>query len=169
MARVAAVQAMALGGASLLAGRRNQTNLHALAVMNAMTMCAHQYEEYVGPGFSGQVNVRSSRATSHSTTRSTQTRRCVPIAAAQIALGATTPGMAVLPPALTPERRQRAVVRPHPERPDLETTDTQPSVKSGSTDRDHVSARFAVAHNRLFWARHPANPQPGMSANPWTC
>ena len=56
--RVAAVQAMALGGASLLAGRKNQTNLRALAVMNAMTMCAHQYEEYVDPGyFPGQVNV----------------------------------------------------------------------------------------------------------------
>ncbi|HYY19799.1 MAG TPA: HXXEE domain-containing protein [Streptosporangiaceae bacterium] len=56
--RVAAVQAMALGGTSLLAGRRNQTNLRALAVMNAMTMCAHQYEEYVDPGyFPGQVNV----------------------------------------------------------------------------------------------------------------
>jgi hypothetical protein len=43
---------MALGGASLLAGRKNQTNLHALAIMNAMTTCTHQYEEYVGPGFS---------------------------------------------------------------------------------------------------------------------
>jgi hypothetical protein len=56
--RVAAVQAMALGGASLLAGRKNQANLRALAVMNAMTMCAHQYEEYVDPGyFPGMVNV----------------------------------------------------------------------------------------------------------------
>jgi hypothetical protein len=56
--RIAAVQAMALGGVSLLAGRRNQTNLRALAVMNAMTMCAHQYEEYVDPGYlPGQVNV----------------------------------------------------------------------------------------------------------------
>jgi hypothetical protein len=56
--RVAVLQAMALGGASLLAGRKNQTNLRALAVMNAMTMCAHQYEEYVDPGyFPGQVNV----------------------------------------------------------------------------------------------------------------
>lgn len=56
--RVAAVQAMVLGGASLLAGRRTQTNLRALAVMNAMTMCAHQYEEYVDPGyFPGMVNV----------------------------------------------------------------------------------------------------------------
>jgi hypothetical protein len=55
---VAAVQAMALGGASLLAGRKHQTSLRALAVMNAMTMCAHQYEEYVDPGyFPGQVNV----------------------------------------------------------------------------------------------------------------
>ena len=56
--RVAAVQAMALGGASLLIGRKQQTNLRSLAVMNAMTMCAHQYEEYVDPGyFPGMVNV----------------------------------------------------------------------------------------------------------------
>ena len=56
--RVAVLQAMALGGASLLAGRKNQTNLRTLAVMNAMTMCAHQYEEYVDPGyFPGQVNI----------------------------------------------------------------------------------------------------------------
>jgi hypothetical protein len=56
--RVAAVQAMALGGASLLAGRKNQENLRALAVMNAMTMCAHQYEEYVDPGYlPGQINI----------------------------------------------------------------------------------------------------------------
>jgi hypothetical protein len=56
--RVAAVQAMALGGASLLAGRKGQRNLRSLAVMNAMTMCAHQYEEYVDPGyFPGMVNV----------------------------------------------------------------------------------------------------------------
>ena len=56
--RVAAVQAMVLGGASLLAGRKTQTNLRALSVMNAMTMCAHQYEEYVDPGwFPGMVNV----------------------------------------------------------------------------------------------------------------
>src|SRR3569833_320351 len=56
--RVAAVQAMALGGASLLAGRKNQNNLRSLAVMNAMTMCAHQYEEYVDPGYlPGQINI----------------------------------------------------------------------------------------------------------------
>jgi hypothetical protein len=36
--RVAAVQAMVLGGASLLVGRKHQTNVRALAVMNAMTM-----------------------------------------------------------------------------------------------------------------------------------
>jgi hypothetical protein len=48
--RFAAVQAMALGGAGLLAGRKGQKNLRALAVMNGMTMCAHQYEEYVRPG-----------------------------------------------------------------------------------------------------------------------
>jgi hypothetical protein len=56
--RMAAVQAMVLGGASLLAGRKDQTNLRAPAGMNAMTMCAHQYEEYVDPGYlPGQVNV----------------------------------------------------------------------------------------------------------------
>ena len=56
--RVAAVQAMVLGGASLLIGRKSQTNLRALSVMNAMTMCAHQYEEYVDPGYlPGQVNI----------------------------------------------------------------------------------------------------------------
>ena len=56
--RVAAVQAMVLGGVSLLVGRKTQTNLRALAVMNAMTMCAHQYEQYVDPGwFPGMVNV----------------------------------------------------------------------------------------------------------------
>jgi hypothetical protein len=56
--RVAAVQAMALGGASVLAGRKTQTNLRALAVMNGMTMCAHQYEEYVDPGYlPGTINV----------------------------------------------------------------------------------------------------------------
>ena len=56
--RVAAVQAVVLGGVSLLAGRKTQTNLRALSVMNAMTMCAHQYEEYVDPGyFPGMVNV----------------------------------------------------------------------------------------------------------------
>jgi hypothetical protein len=55
---VAAVQAMVSGGASLLLGRKTQTNLRALAVMNAMTMCAHQYEEYVDPSYlPGQVNV----------------------------------------------------------------------------------------------------------------
>ncbi|WP_273735189.1 HXXEE domain-containing protein [Mycolicibacterium septicum] len=56
--RVAAVQAMVLGGASILAGRRSLTNLRALSVMNAMTMCVHQYEEYVDPGwFPGMINV----------------------------------------------------------------------------------------------------------------
>jgi hypothetical protein len=56
--RVAAVQGMALGGASLLLGRKKVRNLRAIAVMNGMTMCAHQYEEYVDPGyFPGMVNV----------------------------------------------------------------------------------------------------------------
>jgi len=55
--RVAAVTAMALGGTSVLAGRK-ELSPRALAVMNAMTMCAHQYEEYVDPGwFPGMVNV----------------------------------------------------------------------------------------------------------------
>jgi hypothetical protein len=49
---------MVSGGASLLLGRKTQTNLRALAMMNAMTMCAHQYEEYVDPGYPpGQVNI----------------------------------------------------------------------------------------------------------------
>jgi hypothetical protein len=56
--RLAAVQAMAVGGAGLLAGRKSQKNLRALAVMNYMTMCAHQYEEYVDPGYlPGQINI----------------------------------------------------------------------------------------------------------------
>ena len=59
--RVAAVQAMALGGASLLAGRKNQTNVRALAVMNGMTMCAHQYEEYVDPGYLPGLRVETQR------------------------------------------------------------------------------------------------------------
>jgi hypothetical protein len=56
--RVAAVQGMALGGASLVLGRKKMRNRRALAVMNAMTMCAHQYEEYVDPGYlPGLINV----------------------------------------------------------------------------------------------------------------
>ena len=56
--RVAAVQAMVLGGVSVLLNRKSQTSPRALAVMNGMTMCAHQYEEYVDPGyFPGMVNV----------------------------------------------------------------------------------------------------------------
>jgi hypothetical protein len=52
------VIAMALGGASVLAfTRKKPGNLRALAVMNSMTMSAHQYEEYVDPGyFPGMVN-----------------------------------------------------------------------------------------------------------------
>ena len=77
--RVAVVQAMALGGASLLAGRKNQTNLRALAVMNGMTMCAHQYEEYVDPGyFPGMVNVAIFKSDQPRTSRTTQTQRCAP-------------------------------------------------------------------------------------------
>ena len=38
--------------------QQNQTNPRTLAVMNGMTMCAHQYEEYIDPGyFPGMVNV----------------------------------------------------------------------------------------------------------------
>jgi hypothetical protein len=56
--RVGAVIAMALGGASVLAfTRKKPGNMRALAVMNSMTMSAHQYEEYVDPGyFPGMVN-----------------------------------------------------------------------------------------------------------------
>jgi hypothetical protein len=55
--RVGAVLAMALAGGSLLAGRKTQTSLRALAVMNSIAMSAHQYEEYVDPGyFAGMVN-----------------------------------------------------------------------------------------------------------------
>ncbi|MBO0692648.1 MAG: HXXEE domain-containing protein [Acidimicrobiaceae bacterium] len=56
--RVGAVAAMALGGASVLAFTRTKPgNLRALAVMNSMTMSAHQYEEYVDPGyFPGMAN-----------------------------------------------------------------------------------------------------------------
>lgn len=49
---------MVLGGVRLLEGRKTQTNLLALSMMNAMTMCVHQYEQYVEPGsFPGMVNV----------------------------------------------------------------------------------------------------------------
>lgn len=57
--RVGAVAAMALGGASVLAASRKEPdlNLRALAVMNSVTMSAHQFEEYVEPGFfPGQAN-----------------------------------------------------------------------------------------------------------------
>jgi hypothetical protein len=37
--------------ANLLLGRKKMRNLRALAVMNGMTMCAHQYPEYVDPGY----------------------------------------------------------------------------------------------------------------------
>ncbi|MBA8991555.1 hypothetical protein FHW23_002824 [Curtobacterium pusillum] len=56
--RVGAVAAMALGGASVLAfTRKRPGDVRALAVMNSMTMSAHQYEEYVDPGyFPGMTN-----------------------------------------------------------------------------------------------------------------
>lgn len=57
-ARVGAVGAMALGGASVLAFTRDRpASVRALAVMNSMTMSAHQYEEYVDPGYmAGETN-----------------------------------------------------------------------------------------------------------------
>lgn len=56
--QIGAVLAMALGGGSVLAAsRKKPIDLRALAVMNSMTMAAHQVEEYVEPGyFPGQVN-----------------------------------------------------------------------------------------------------------------
>ena len=56
--KVGAVVAMALGGASVLAAsRKKPIDLRTLAVMNSMTMAAHQVEEYAEPGyFPGQVN-----------------------------------------------------------------------------------------------------------------
>lgn len=55
--RIGAVLAMALAGASVLVGRNKLTNLRALAVMNAVALAVHQYEEYVDPGyFPGHAN-----------------------------------------------------------------------------------------------------------------
>jgi hypothetical protein len=56
--KIGAVVAMALGGGSVhAASRRKPIDLRTLAVMNSMTMAAHQVEEYVDPGyFPGQVN-----------------------------------------------------------------------------------------------------------------
>ena len=56
--KVGAVVGMALGGGSVLAAsRKKPIDLRTLAVMNSMTMAAHQVEEYVEPGyFPGQVN-----------------------------------------------------------------------------------------------------------------
>jgi hypothetical protein len=49
---------MALGGGSVFAAsRKKPIDLRTLAIMNSMTMAAHQVEEYVEPGyFPGQVN-----------------------------------------------------------------------------------------------------------------
>jgi Protein of unknown function with HXXEE motif len=49
---------MAMGGVSVLAAsRKKPIELRTLAVMNSVTMAAHQVEEYVDPGyFPGQVN-----------------------------------------------------------------------------------------------------------------
>ena len=56
--RIGAVVGMALGGGSILvASRKKPIDLRTLAIMNSMTMAAHQVEEYVDPGyFPGQVN-----------------------------------------------------------------------------------------------------------------
>ncbi|MEL5990258.1 HXXEE domain-containing protein [Microbacterium phosphatis] len=57
-ARVGAVGAMALGGVSVLAlTRKKPGSVRVLAVMNSITMQAHQYEEYVDPGYmAGETN-----------------------------------------------------------------------------------------------------------------
>jgi hypothetical protein len=55
--RIGAVLGMALGGASVLAGRSKLTNLRALSAMNLIALTVHQYEEYVDPGyFPGHAN-----------------------------------------------------------------------------------------------------------------
>lgn len=55
--KIGAVAAMAMGGVSVLANWTNRPSLRSLAVMNSMTMAAHQFEEYVEPGtFPGDVN-----------------------------------------------------------------------------------------------------------------
>jgi hypothetical protein len=55
--RVGAVLGMALGGATVLAGRSKLTNLRALSAMNLIALTVHQYEEYVDPGyFPGHAN-----------------------------------------------------------------------------------------------------------------
>lgn len=57
-ARVGAVIGMGLAGASVLAFNwKKPVNVRALAVMNSLAMTAHQYEEYVDPGyFPGMAN-----------------------------------------------------------------------------------------------------------------
>lgn len=56
--KIGAIAAMAMGGVSVLANRENRPTLRSLAVMNSMTMAAHQFEEYVEPGtFPGDVNI----------------------------------------------------------------------------------------------------------------
>ena len=56
--QIGALLAMAMGGGSVLAAsRKKPIDLRTLAVMNSVTMAAHQVEEYVDPGyFPGQVN-----------------------------------------------------------------------------------------------------------------
>jgi hypothetical protein len=54
---------MVLAGASVLGGRKKLTNPRALAVMNALALAVHQYEEYVDPGyFAGQTNAAVMRS-----------------------------------------------------------------------------------------------------------
>lgn len=55
--RIGAVLGMALGGATVFAGRSKLTNLRALSAMNLIALTVHQYEEYVDPGyFPGHAN-----------------------------------------------------------------------------------------------------------------
>lgn len=57
--RLGAVTAMALGGTSVLVASRTKPdlNVRALSVMNSVAMSAHQFEEYVEPGyFPGMAN-----------------------------------------------------------------------------------------------------------------
>jgi len=73
--KIGAVAAMAMGGVSVLVNRTNRPSLRSLAVMNSMTMAAHQFEEYVEPGtFPGDVNRGIFRATTRAPSRSTPTR-----------------------------------------------------------------------------------------------
>ncbi|WP_273735289.1 HXXEE domain-containing protein [Mycolicibacterium septicum] len=61
--RIGAVAAMILAGVSVLGGRKSLTNPRTLAVMNALALAVHQYEEYIDPGyFPGQTNAAVMRS-----------------------------------------------------------------------------------------------------------